>query len=657
MYRSPPRRELTLAAALLLSALRASAGPVASVPERVAFVELGAPAQGVVADRMRSFVQQAVQLRAGMPTLGATPGALAPDAALALILDKAASADSADRAAAHAILTSLRAPAQALPRTTAALGKLELAERPARGREAAASLTTFVRDFHADASARAALESAAVSDALESFDGGHANNRLAESGSFLNTPYERPTRSLARLIAWRPGTRSTVSAAAAPAIERLAPPQTATPKVSTRKMVAAGVIGNIIEWYDFGLYGFLGPVLAQLFFPARDAATALLATFGVFAAGFLMRPVGAFVFGYVGHKLGRKRALAASVILMAVPTAFIGLLPTYAAVGLAAPLLLTAIRLIQGLSAGGEFTSSAAWMVEHAAPTQRGFIASWTPFSAVVGMLIGSLVATIVVSAFTPHALLAWAWRLPFLLSIVGGLVGRYLRTRMEESPLFERMKEEEKADANASFLASLGAFGRELRSSARKILLAASLNLASAAAFYLLFVYMTTYLQKVVHLAAPLALGANTASMALLAALMPVMGALSDKIGRKPVLLFGALGLAAAALPIFLLAGHATLGGALAAQALAAVFASATAAVMPATLIELFSTKERAGGFALGHNLSTALFGGGAPLIATYLIQRTGSPLAPAYYLMALAVGTIAALATIPESSRKPLE
>ena len=213
-----------------------------------------------------------------------------------------------------------------------------------------------------------------------------------------------------------------------------------TPRLDQRTLMA-GAIGNVLEWYDFALYGYFAPVFAAMFFPSEQPFVSLLSTFGVFAIGFLARPLGALLFGHIGDTIGRREALAWSIILMAIPTIVVGMLPTYAMIGIAAPLILTCCRFLQGISVGGELTGSVTFLVEHAASSERGYIGSWAGFSAQVGALLGSGVGTLVASTLTDEALHQWGWRIPFLLGSLIAFIGWYLRTRISESPAFEHMR------------------------------------------------------------------------------------------------------------------------------------------------------------------------------------------------------------------------
>src|SRR6185312_4474234 len=335
-----------------------------------------------------------------------------------------------------------------------------------------------------------------------------------------------------------------------------------------RKTVLAGAIGNVLEWYDFALFGYFAPVLSRLFFPASDPSLSLIATFGVFAVGFLARPLGALLFGYWGDTRGRRAALAWSIILMALPTCLVGLLPTYAQVGLAAPLTLTALRFLQGLSVGGEFTGSVTFLVEHAASTERGYIGSWAGFSAQIGALLGSGVGTLMTASLSSDDLQQWGWRIPFVVGSVIALVGWYLRRRIPESPAFERLQQ-------AGVVSSSPV--RELfRSYRAPLLQVIGLVLLHGVGFYIFYVFLPSYLTKVTDLPMGTALLINTMCMALLAILIPCMGKLSDRVGHRWVLASGAAGLALGTVPFFLWLSSGHLALIVTAQVLITVFVSA---------------------------------------------------------------------------------
>jgi MHS family proline/betaine transporter-like MFS transporter len=416
-----------------------------------------------------------------------------------------------------------------------------------------------------------------------------------------------------------------------------------------RKTVLAGAIGNVLEWYDFALFGYFAPVLSRLFFPASDPSLSLIATFGVFAVGFLARPLGALLFGYWGDTRGRRAALAWSIILMALPTCLVGLLPTYAQVGLAAPLILTALRFLQGLSVGGEFTGSVTFLVEHAASTERGYIGSWAGFSAQIGALLGSGVGTLMTASLSSDDLQQWGWRIPFVVGSVIALVGWYLRRRIPESPAFERLQQ-------AGVVSSSPV--RELfRSYRAPLLQVIGLVLLHGVGFYIFYVFLPSYLTKVTDLPMGTALLINTMCMALLAILIPCMGKLSDRVGHRWVLASGAAGLALGTVPFFLWLSSGHLALIVAAQVLITVFVSAYMGPFFAIVAVLFPVARRYTGLSTSYNIASALFGGTAPLVATVIMERSGSVLAPGWYVSLCAVLSLIALSTIREELKETVE
>ncbi|MGC4096138.1 MAG: MFS transporter [Nitrospira sp.] len=407
-----------------------------------------------------------------------------------------------------------------------------------------------------------------------------------------------------------------------------------------RKTVAAGAIGNVLEWYDFALFGYFAPVLSRLFFPASDPSLSLIATFGVFAVGFLARPLGALLFGYWGDTKGRRTALAWSVILMALPTCFVGLLPTYEQIGLAAPLTLTVLRFFQGLSVGGEFTGSVTFLVEHAARTERGYIGSWAGFSAQIGALLGSGVGTLATASLSLEALQQWGWRIPFMAGSLIALVGWYLRRHTPESPAFERLQQEGAVSSSPV---------RELLTSNRAPLLQViGLVLLHGVAFYMFYVFLPTYLTKVTDIPMGTALLLNTICMALLALLIPCIGKLSDRVGHRWVLAAGAAGLALGPVPFFSWLSSGDLVLIVTAQVLVTVCVAAYMGPFFAIVATLFPIARRYTGLSISYNIAAALFGGTAPLMATVIMERSGSALAPGWYVSLCAVMSLIALTTI---------
>lgn len=415
-----------------------------------------------------------------------------------------------------------------------------------------------------------------------------------------------------------------------------------------KRSTIGGAVGNVLEWYDFGVFGYFAPIIGAHFFPSGDKMASLINTFGVFAAGYMMRPIGGMIFGHIGDRMGRKKALMLSVAMMALPTTLLGLLPTHAQIGVAASVLLVLLRLVQGLSVGGELIGSISFVTESAPPERRGFVGSWTLFTAAGGIMLGSAVATLLHGFLSDTALHSWGWRVPFICGIIIGFVGLWMRRGLVETGEFQKVKEAGEIDRNPVAAA--------LKSSPGAILHVASLVVLMGGGFYILFVWWPTYLTKIVQPPIPHALAVNTIGMLFLMALTPVGGWLSDKFGRRPVLLIATAGILVAAYPLFYLTDHGAFFSALGAQMIFALFMSSALGPMPATMVELFPTRTRYSGVAVGYNISLAVFGGTSPLVATWLISKTGDITAPAYYVMAMAVISLIAAFNIKHThGREP--
>jgi MFS transporter, MHS family, proline/betaine transporter len=416
---------------------------------------------------------------------------------------------------------------------------------------------------------------------------------------------------------------------------------------ASKRTLLAGAIGNVLEWYDFALYGYFAPVFASLFFPSDSPSVSLIAAFGVFAVGFLARPLGALLFGYWGDTLGRRTALAWSILLMAVPTCLVGLLPTYETMGVIAPIALTLCRFLQGLSVGGEFTGSAIFLVEHAAASQRGYVGSWAGFSAQMGALLGSGVGALITSLLADQALREWGWRIPFMMGGLIAVVGWYVRTGVPESPAFETIRQS----------------GQLASSPIRDVFTTQRLAVAKVVGlmwlhgvgFYLLYVYLTTYLVTVTAVPLATVLALNTGCMALLALLIPLMGAWSDRIGQTPLLMTGAAGIALLVYPCFLWLTSEDLPRMVAAQILLTVLVACYMGPFFAAVAELFPTPQRYTGLSVGYNIGAAFFGGTAPLIATLFIEWSGNILAPAFYLGFCATLSLAVTLTLRNKEPAP--
>lgn len=408
---------------------------------------------------------------------------------------------------------------------------------------------------------------------------------------------------------------------------------------SRLRLFAAGTIGNILEFYDFAIYGFFAISLGRTFFPGNDPVTQVLAAFGVFGVGFLMRPLGGLLTGFIGDRFGRRTALSYSVTAMAVPTFLVGVLPGYETLGVAAPILLIVLRIIQGLSVGGEYTTSFTYMVENAPPGRAGLTAAIGGSGATIGMMLGSGVGTLMAALLPPDALHAWGWRVPFLLGLAVGATGYLLRRDVQDMhapphighrPIAETFQHNKALLARLSFLPAYAAVGH-----------------------YLMFLYIVSWLQFVDRVAPERALSLNTESMAALIPVMVAAGWLSDRIGRKPVLIASIVLGFVGAVPLLWLMHHPDPDMIRLGQLGFALVVGGAMGVQPALLVEATPPHIRCTAIAVGYNISYGLLGGMAPLAATWLVERTTMDLSPAFLVMgAAAISFVAALAfkeTVP--------
>ena len=413
-----------------------------------------------------------------------------------------------------------------------------------------------------------------------------------------------------------------------------------------RRIAPPSLIGNILEWYDFALYGYFATVISPLFFPSDNASLSLIVTFTVFAIGFVMRPLGGIIFGYLGDKIGRKKALASAVLLMAIPTTLMGCLPTYAHIGLWAPALLILMRLLQGLAVGGEFTGSMVFIIEHAPASQRGFYGSLAMASAFAGLILGSLVAGVATACASPEALSSWVWRLPFIVSIGLGAVGLYLRMRMPESPAFAHLQKHAAVQHNPFLTAC--------RTAWPQMLLATGLVALPASGFYMSFVYLSSHIAFYLQVELHHALLINSLTMTTIMLVIPVCGYLADRSSRVLVIRLGALGFVCLAIPLYMLLNTATTAAIIITQVGFAICVALSYAAIPVVLVELFPTAVRYSGMALPYNMANAIFGGTAPLVATSLIYYTGSLLSPGFYLAVIGVCVLLLSFYVPRLTRQ---
>ncbi len=410
---------------------------------------------------------------------------------------------------------------------------------------------------------------------------------------------------------------------------------------AARRAVVAAAIGNVLEWYDFGVYVFFAGAIAKTFFPANNPTVSLLASFAVFGVGFLMRPLGGIIIGRYGDTHGRRAALTLTIMTMAFGTVVVGLLPGFDSIGIAAPVLLVVARLVQGFSAGGEWGGSTAFMAEWAPGGKRGWYASFQQASITLSLVLASGTGALFTSVLGPSAIAAWGWRIPFLLGIVLALVGRYLRRNVEETPVYRA------ADRNAPrepgvFNAAARAFG---------------FTIHWTVAFYILLAYMPSFTAAHAGVGGAAALWSNTIGLILMTVLIPIFGTLSDRIGRKPLLLLSCGFFAILTLPAFMIIDSKPGLGVLILIQL--VFDAAIALFSgagPAAIVEMFPTMSRSSWMTPSYALAVAIFGGFAPFIATYLIHTTGSALSPAWYVIGAAIVSFIVIWRMPETAHHEL-
>ncbi|MET9381551.1 glycine betaine/L-proline transporter ProP [Streptomyces sp. NPDC002928] len=425
---------------------------------------------------------------------------------------------------------------------------------------------------------------------------------------------------------------------------------TTTDPALVRRAVKAAALGNAMEWFDFGVYSYIAVTLGKVFFPSGNPTAQLLSTFGAFAAAFLVRPLGGMVFGPLGDRIGRQKVLALTMIMMAAGTFAIGLIPSYATIGVGAPLLLLAARLVQGFSTGGEYAGASTFIAEYAPDKRRGFLGSWLEFGTLAGYIGGAGLVTLMTALLSSADLVSWGWRIPFLIAGPMGIIGLYLRMRLEETPAFRA--EVEKAEANRPKVPL-----REMVTGQWKaLLLCMGLVLVFNVTDYMLLSYMPSYLTSELKYDETHGLLVVLGVMALMMIVQPFAGALTDRIGRRPVIAAGCAGFLFLSIPALLLIRQGSLlAVALGMGALGLLLVCFTAA-MPAALPSLFPTRVRYGSLSIGFNVSVSLFGGTTPLVVTALIGATGNLMMPAYYMMAAAVIGGVAVWYMTESAGRPL-
>lgn len=414
-----------------------------------------------------------------------------------------------------------------------------------------------------------------------------------------------------------------------------------------RKVTLAAIAGTVIEWFDFAIYGFMAPTIAATFFPKSDRLVGLLETFAIFALAFALRPIGGAYFGTMGDRIGRKRTLALTVMLMSVSTVAMGLLPGYNEIGVWAPILLLLARCVQGFSAGGEYAGAVTYVIEHAPDNHRSRYSSYMPSATFASFAIAAMCSYLLTISLSAEQMNAWGWRIPFLVAAPLGLIALYIRHRLDESPLFQQILDVPER-VHTPIMQTIGEQWPSM------LRLGAYISL-TALSFYIFSTYMTSFLRSIVGMAPQQVLLSNVIALTFTAVAAPVVGRICDAVGRKWTMVASALLLGGLAIPAYKLASDGTLISALAAQCMLAAGAVTANVVTAVMLCEVFPTKVRYTAAAVTYNIAYAIFGGTAPFVATWLVSASNNRLAPAFYIVGIAIVAILATVISPETAGRP--
>jgi len=410
-----------------------------------------------------------------------------------------------------------------------------------------------------------------------------------------------------------------------------------------RRSIIAGSIGVLVHWFDWAVYAYLATTIASVFFPEQNATAGLLSVFAVFAVSFAIRPIGALVFGPLGDRIGRRKTLSIVILTMSTATLVVGLLPSYHTIGILAPILLVVARLVQGLAAGGEFGSAASFLAEFSPTKHRGFGVSWLEVGSLLGFLAASLTVFVLDVGLGQDAVASWGWRIPFLLAAPLGVIGFYIRLKIEDTPDFRAL--EERGNLSEAPLREI------FTQNWRQLLRLCGVELLQHVGFYVVLVFLLTYQTQYLGLSSSGAALASTVTSIVALVLVPAFGALSDRVGRKPVLLAASIAQLVLSYPFFLIMRHGGLLGAILSTIGLGVILAMILGTHAVTVAELFPTRVRQGALSVGYNVMAALFAGTVPYLLTFWINRTHDLMAPALYLVIVAMVGLAAIVTLRET------
>lgn len=415
-----------------------------------------------------------------------------------------------------------------------------------------------------------------------------------------------------------------------------------------RKVLLATGIGHFVEWFDFGLYGTLAAIIGVQFFQAESSTVALLSSFAVFGAGFIMRPLGGLYFGSLGDRIGRQKVLATVILLTSGATFVMGLLPTFSQIGIAATVLLVITRLIQGFAAGGESSGATTFLAEYAPTARRGYFTCWIDNFGFMAFVAGSGLVFLLTATLGEATMSDWGWRIPFLIAGPLGLVGLYLRKHLEDTPEFLEMVKSGKTEASPLRTAVTTAWGA--------LLFCVGFVVIKAVGHWTLQTFMPSYLSTELHYSKLDSYAITTVGLFAIAVMVPFMGYLSDKFGRKPLMLAGCAGFILFTYPAMMVMARGDMLSAILAMLLLGAFIAAFDGACSAAMAELFPTSIRYGGMAIAYNVAVAFFGGITPWFSAYLMTSTGNPFSPAYYVMGAALITFLTVLRAKETAGQPL-
>ena len=423
-----------------------------------------------------------------------------------------------------------------------------------------------------------------------------------------------------------------------------------------RKAITAAALGNAMEWFDFGVYGFVAYVLGKVFFPDVSPSVQMIAALATFSVPFLIRPLGGLFFGALGDKYGRQKVLAATIVIMSLSTFAIGLIPSYATIGIWAPILLLLAKMAQGFSVGGEYTGASIFVAEYAPDRKRGFLGSWLDFGSIAGFVLGAGVVVLISTLLGEEQFLEWGWRVPFFLALPLGMIGLYLRHALEETPAFQQHVEKlEQGDREGLARGPRVSFKEVATKHWRSLMTCIGVVAVTNVTYYMLLTYMPSYLSHNLHYSENHGVLIIIAIMVGMLFVQPLIGFVSDKIGRRPFIICGSVGLFFLAVPAFYLINSGKLGLIFAGLLMLAVLLNFFIGVMASTLPAMFPTHIRYSALASAFNVSV-LIAGLTPTAVAWLVESTNNLYMPAYYLMVIAIVGLVTGVTMKETANKPL-